>query len=190
MKITRFHATADGESRFQEIEVPINERRPDQFGHTILQSGAWASPSIRFVELPAGLDQSWHHAPARQIVVVLSGATRSRHERQSKAAMHTALQAGRRSHWLAFIEIGYRLVEILNQILCIHTFLFFLPRETDIITSRRHRKYHRPYSELATCQGIGRASDGLKRLRGASQRKLSDQSAHTIEAELLPTNQY
>ena len=30
------------------------------------------SPSIRFVELPAGLDQSWHHAPARQIVV-LSG---------------------------------------------------------------------------------------------------------------------
>jgi len=73
MKVTRFHATADGESRFQEIEVPINERRPDQFGHTILQSGAWASPSIRFVELPVGLDQSWHHAPARQIVVVLSG---------------------------------------------------------------------------------------------------------------------
>ena len=73
MKVTRFHATADGESRFQEIEIPINEPRPDQFGHTILQSGAWASPSIRFVELPTGLDQSWHHAPARQIVVVLSG---------------------------------------------------------------------------------------------------------------------
>ncbi len=73
MKVTRFHATADGESRFQEIEIPIDQQRPDQFGHTILQSGAWASPSIRFVELPANLDQSWHHAPARQIVVVLSG---------------------------------------------------------------------------------------------------------------------
>ncbi len=73
MKVTRFHATDDGESRFQEIEIPINEQRRDQFGHTILQSGAWASPSIRFVELPAGLDESWHHAPARQIVVVLSG---------------------------------------------------------------------------------------------------------------------
>lgn len=73
MKVTRFHSTADGESRFQEIEIPINEQRRDQFGHTISQSGAWASPSIRFVELPAGLDQSWHHAPARQIVVVLSG---------------------------------------------------------------------------------------------------------------------
>ena len=73
MKVTRFHATSDGESRFQEIEIPINDRRPDQMGHTILQSGAWASPSIRFVELPVGLDQTWHHAPARQIVVVLSG---------------------------------------------------------------------------------------------------------------------
>ena len=73
MKVTRFHATADGGSRFQEVEIPITEPRPDQFGHTILQSNAWASPSIRFVELPVGLDQSWHHAPARQIVVVLSG---------------------------------------------------------------------------------------------------------------------
>jgi quercetin dioxygenase-like cupin family protein len=73
MKVTRFHATADGGSRFQEVEIPINQERSDQFGHTILQSNAWASTSIRFVELPAGLDQSWHHAPARQIVVVLSG---------------------------------------------------------------------------------------------------------------------
>ena len=73
MKVTRFHATPDGESRFQEIEVPINEPRADQFGNTLLQSRAWASPSIRFVELPKGLDESWHHAPARQIVVVLSG---------------------------------------------------------------------------------------------------------------------
>lgn len=73
MKLTRFHATENGESRFQEIEVPINTPRPDSFGHTILQSNAWPSPSIRFVELPANLDQSWHHAPARQMVVVLSG---------------------------------------------------------------------------------------------------------------------
>jgi quercetin dioxygenase-like cupin family protein len=73
MKVTRFHATADGGSRFQEVEIPITEPRPDQFGHTILQSNSWASPSIRFVELPVGQDQSWHHAPARQIVVVLSG---------------------------------------------------------------------------------------------------------------------
>ena len=74
MKVTRFHATADGESRFQEIDVPIKEARPVESGQAILQSNAWASPSIRFLELPAGLDQTWHHAPARQIVVVLSGS--------------------------------------------------------------------------------------------------------------------
>lgn len=73
MKLTRFHATENGESRFQDIEVPTSEPRPDGFGHTLLQSNASPSPSFRFVQLPAGLDQSWHHAPARQIVVVLSG---------------------------------------------------------------------------------------------------------------------
>jgi hypothetical protein len=73
MKVTRFHATENEESRFQEIEVPINQPRPESSGPAINQSNAWPSPSVRFVQLPAGLDQSWHHAPARQIVVVLSG---------------------------------------------------------------------------------------------------------------------
>ena len=73
MKITRFHATENGESRFEEFEIPIDQPRPDNFGHTLMQSNAWPSPGIRFVELPSGLDQSWHHAPASQIVVVLSG---------------------------------------------------------------------------------------------------------------------
>ena len=73
MKVTRFYTTADGGSRFEEIEIPINQPRPDAFGHTLNQSNAWSSPSIRFVELPAGLDQPWHHAPASQIVIVLSG---------------------------------------------------------------------------------------------------------------------
>jgi len=73
MKITRFHATAEGESRFQDVEIPITQPRPDAFGYTILQSGAFAAPSISFVELPASLDQGWHHAPARQIVVLLTG---------------------------------------------------------------------------------------------------------------------
>jgi len=73
MKVTRFYTTADGGSRFEEIEIPINQPRPDAFGHTLNQSNAWSSPAIRFVELPAGLDPPWHHAPASQIVIVLSG---------------------------------------------------------------------------------------------------------------------
>jgi hypothetical protein len=73
MKVTRFHTTETGESRFQEIEIPIDQPRADNFGFTLKQSNAWPSPAIRFVELPEGLDQGWHHAPASQIVVVLSG---------------------------------------------------------------------------------------------------------------------
>ena len=73
MKIIRFHATDDGGSRFQEIALPVNEERIDPFGNLLHQSKAFNSPSVRFVELPPALDQSWHHAPARQIVFVLHG---------------------------------------------------------------------------------------------------------------------
>ena len=73
MKLIRFHTTEEGGSRFQEVEVPVIESRPSPAGGILKQSGAWPSPAVRFVELPAGLDQSWHYAPARQIVVVLSG---------------------------------------------------------------------------------------------------------------------
>jgi hypothetical protein len=73
MKITRFHATDDGGSRFDEIELAVNEERIDPFGNVLHQSKAFNSPSVRFVELPRTLDQSWHHAPARQVVFVLHG---------------------------------------------------------------------------------------------------------------------
>jgi len=73
MKLIRFHTIEDGASHFQEIEVPTSQSQPSSAGGILKQSTVWPSPGIRFVELPAGLDQSWHHAPARQIVVVLSG---------------------------------------------------------------------------------------------------------------------
>jgi len=53
--------------------VPVDQSQPSSAGGILKQSNAWPSPAVRFVELPAGLDQSWHHAPARQIVLVLSG---------------------------------------------------------------------------------------------------------------------
>jgi quercetin dioxygenase-like cupin family protein len=72
MKITRFYATEDGESRFDKIEIPIEHAR-DVDGQTVLSSGGVLSPAVRFVELPEGFRTGWHHAPTRQIVVVLSG---------------------------------------------------------------------------------------------------------------------
>ena len=73
MKITRFSTTAEGVSRFTEVDIPtINERKDDD-GHILRLSNAYASPNVSFAELPEGMSQSWHNAPARQIVVVLSG---------------------------------------------------------------------------------------------------------------------
>lgn len=72
MKIIRI-AAEGGESRFQEIEVPIDQSRPDRDGRPSFMSKAYSSPDVRFIDLPEGLDSSWHHAPARQIVMVLQG---------------------------------------------------------------------------------------------------------------------
>lgn len=73
MKITTFFATATGESRFRDLEIPFALRRDDGFGHTLLLSKPYASPNVQFVELPEGMAQDWHNAPARQVVTVLSG---------------------------------------------------------------------------------------------------------------------
>jgi len=73
MKITRFYATESGESRFVEIDVPIEHGQKDADGHILRFSNSYASSNVRFAELPDGMVQSWHHAPARQIVVILSG---------------------------------------------------------------------------------------------------------------------
>ena len=73
MKITRFLATPDGGSQFEEIDIPITDERQDAEGNTLLLSNTYTSPGVCFVDLPEGLDQDWHQAPTRQIVVVLSG---------------------------------------------------------------------------------------------------------------------
>ena len=73
LRITRFRPTEDGGSAFTELDIAFPFRSPDAEGHLIAASRRYASPSVQFVELPDGLDQSWHPAPRRQIVVVLDG---------------------------------------------------------------------------------------------------------------------
>ncbi len=73
MKLISMQATADGGSRFREVTVPLDLQRQDEFGHTLKLSTPYVSPAVQFVELPAGMDQDWHTAPARQLVVVLAG---------------------------------------------------------------------------------------------------------------------
>jgi hypothetical protein len=73
MKITRFYATGDGESRFIELDIPLEHAQQDVFGNTMRFSNGYVSPNVRFVEQPEGLVQGWHCVSTRQVVIVLSG---------------------------------------------------------------------------------------------------------------------
>lgn len=73
MKIVTFTATAEGGSRFHDIELPHANVHDDGQGHALRHTTPFTAPDVKFVVLPQGMDQDWHNAPARQIVVVLSG---------------------------------------------------------------------------------------------------------------------
>lgn len=73
MRITRFSTTREGGSVFEEIELNFPLSREDDFGHTLHSTQPFGPESALFVELPAGLDQGWHNAPDRQLVLVLDG---------------------------------------------------------------------------------------------------------------------
>lgn len=72
MHITRFHTNDAAQTAFETRALPLSEQREDEFGHEILSSLPFAAEAV-LVELPLGLDQDWHGAPDRQLVVVLEG---------------------------------------------------------------------------------------------------------------------
>jgi hypothetical protein len=69
LRITRVHATADGESHFEDIDVPL---------HASGDIGRLSVPlSVReviFRENAPDYDYDWHCAPRRQLIVLLDGA--------------------------------------------------------------------------------------------------------------------
>lgn len=73
MKLTRFVATADGGSHFEEVEIPLDHERQGADGYTFMSSEAFSSDCVCIVSLPADLDQDWHQAPTRQLVQLISG---------------------------------------------------------------------------------------------------------------------
>lgn len=73
MKITSFFTNAHGHSEFGEVDIATPLQREDEFGHTLKLSKPFLSPNVQLVELPQGMDQDWHVAPARQLVAMLSG---------------------------------------------------------------------------------------------------------------------
>jgi redox-sensitive bicupin YhaK (pirin superfamily) len=103
MKIIRFIPAPDDGSQFVDIDVPIDNASTDAFGHLIRRSATVAAQSAMFTEMPEGLNQDWHPASRRQLVVVLSGtieveASDGTKHRWSNGEMFLADDVGSRGH--------------------------------------------------------------------------------------------
>ncbi len=67
MKLTSIRTGDDGESHFEELDLPVDtsQRR---------STSAWISATRTAFGLSDTLEpQDWHHAPRRQLVAILSG---------------------------------------------------------------------------------------------------------------------
>ena len=68
MKITRLYCDSSGETHFEDREVEL--RDAGEIGHLSEPRSAGA---VIFRTTDADYDFDWHHAPARQYVVMLEG---------------------------------------------------------------------------------------------------------------------
>ena len=68
MKITRVYSGEDGESHFDDVEIPLEDK-----GVVGALSPLFAGSGVIFRETDGDYDLDWHPAPRRQLVVMLSG---------------------------------------------------------------------------------------------------------------------
>lgn len=69
MRVTRVTTDAGGESRFDEIEIPLQEA-----GEIGSLSEPFAARGVIFRENAPDYNYDWHPAPRRQLIVLLDGA--------------------------------------------------------------------------------------------------------------------
>ena len=67
-KVTRLYTGLDGESHFEDIEVPLDDR-----SGSIRQSEPLAATEIVFRETDGNYNYDWHNAPRRQFIIQLEG---------------------------------------------------------------------------------------------------------------------
>ncbi|MGH8943401.1 MAG: cupin domain-containing protein [Acidimicrobiia bacterium] len=74
MKLLRLFADDDGESHFEDVEIPFEEA-DDYFKNTppVLFSSFEAASEYGFERVPPGWVGSWHPAPQRVLAIYLSG---------------------------------------------------------------------------------------------------------------------
>jgi uncharacterized cupin superfamily protein len=68
MKITRIYPDVDGETHFENVNIPLQNS-----GQIGLLSQLQPVTGIIFRETPGDYDYAWHNAPRRQYVIILEG---------------------------------------------------------------------------------------------------------------------
>ena len=68
MQITRVYSDENGDSRFEEISIPLNPS-----GDIGSLSEKYRAESVAFREVTPGYDYDFHTAPDRQFIILLDG---------------------------------------------------------------------------------------------------------------------
>jgi quercetin dioxygenase-like cupin family protein len=68
-KVTRLYTGPDGESHFEDTEIPLFEKEGG-----VRQSKSLDVKQLYFREWDEGHETGWHTAPRRQLVITLAGA--------------------------------------------------------------------------------------------------------------------
>jgi hypothetical protein len=75
MKCLRIYATPDGESHFDEVEIPTTSRSIFPGATPFEMSANYPASRLRFTRIPAGMREvGWHTVPERNLSVRLDGA--------------------------------------------------------------------------------------------------------------------
>jgi hypothetical protein len=77
MKCLRIYATLDGESHFDEVDIPATEKTifPDTVPFKL--SATYPSSCVRFTHIPANVGKvDWHTVPERVLVIRLNGGAK------------------------------------------------------------------------------------------------------------------
>jgi hypothetical protein len=75
MKCLRIYSTEDGESHFDEVEIPTSSLQVHPNATAFEVSAHYAATRIRFTRIPSGARQvDWHTVPERVLTVRLDGS--------------------------------------------------------------------------------------------------------------------
>ncbi|NIP49118.1 MAG: hypothetical protein GWN55_16660 [Phycisphaerae bacterium] len=84
MKITRILSDEDGESHFEEIDIPLKDA-----GDIGALSETFPVTGIIFRETDGDYDYNWHNAPCRQFILMLDGSVEIEVSDGSRKTFHT-----------------------------------------------------------------------------------------------------